>query len=249
MKKKIVMLLVLAVTIIFVGANLPVSADAVTQDGKQATIETDATSQLDVAPDIAYINANINIVDESKDVAYNTNKNNTSAMVNAIISAGVNKTDIKTTSFYASSYIDRVVVDPKADNPTYKDVKKYQTSSNFKITVNDISKVSDILDKMLGVDNININNITYGVKNISKYKKDAIKQAVDTAKENITYAADAAEVKLDKLQTMTVDFSNNSSSPQPFYAKALAASDSTPMYQNPENIKITASVHLVYTTK
>lgn len=249
MKKKIAVLVVLIFTVAIVRLNLPVAAATTAQDIKQATIETNASSQLEVTPDIAYINANINVVDESKDVANNTNKTNTTAMINAIISAGIQKNDIKTTSFYASSYIDRVVVNPKDPNPTYKDVKKYQTSANFKITVRNINQVSDVLDKILDIDNLNINNITYGINNVAPFKKEAIKQAVDMAKENIEYAAEAAGTKLDKLQAMTIDFSNNSSSPYPIYSKALVSSDTTSMYQNPENIKISASVHMIYTTK
>ena len=70
------------------------------------------------------------------------------------------------------------------------------------------------------------------------------------AKENLTYASDAANVKLDKLQSMTVDFNNNPYPIYNMYSKSLASADAAaPIYQNPENIKISATVHMVYTTK
>jgi uncharacterized protein YggE len=249
MKKNLALLLILITTIIFAQAGGVASAAPVVKDPVVSTIETNATSQLEVAPDIAYINAVITIVNEVKDVSYNTNKTSANNLVNALIAAGIDKKDIKTTSFYASAYIDKVVVDPQATNPVYKDVKKYQTTSNFKITIKNVDNVGNIIDKMLNVDNVDISNVTYGIANVTNFKKEVIKEAVNLAKENISFSAEAANVKLDKLQGMTIDFNNNPYTPYPVYAKAMQSADSTPMYQNPENIKISATVHMVYTTK
>jgi uncharacterized protein len=247
MKKNLALLLILITTIIF--AQTGSIASAVVAAPMVATIDTNATSQLEVAPDIAYINSVITITNESKDVSYNTNKTSASNLVNALIAAGIDKKDIKTTSFYASAYIDKVVVDPQATNPVYKDVKKYQTTTNFKITIKSVDNVGNIIDKMLNVDNVDISSVTYGIANVTSFKKEVIKAAVDLAKENISFSADAANVKLDKLQSMTIDFNNNPYTPYPVFAKSLQSSDSSPMYQNPENIKISATVHMVYTTK
>lgn len=252
MKKSMVSLLLLLLILIttLVLTKPSIVASASVKDLTPSTIETNATSQLEVAPDIAYINANITIINEVKNVAYNTNKTSANNLINALIGAGIAKNDIKTTSFYASAYIDKVIVDSNVPNPIYKDVKKYQTTSNFKITVKNVNNVGDILDKILEVDNVDISNVSYGITNITKFKKDAIKQAVDLARENISFSAEAANVKLDKLQSLTVDFNNNSIQPYPVFTKAMQNSDaSTQMYQNPENIKISASVHMVYTTK
>jgi uncharacterized protein YggE len=249
MRKSLVLLLILVTAVIFAQTGSVASAASAVTNSVVSTIETNATSQLDVAPDIAYINANITIINESKDVSYNTNKTSANNLVNVLIAAGIDKNDIKTTSFYASAYIDRVVVDPQATNPVYKDVKKYQTTSNLKITIKNVDNVGNIIDKMLNIDNVDISNVTYGIANVTKFKKEAINQAVNLAKENITFSAEAANVKLDKIQTITVDFNNNPYTPYPVFAKASQSSDSSPMYQNPENIKISATVHMVYTTK
>jgi uncharacterized protein YggE len=102
---------------------------------------------------------------------------------------------------------------------------------------------------MLIVESANIYNITYTVSNISDYKKEAIKKAVNMAKENITFAAEASGVKLDKLQSLSVDFYNNSYHPYPIYAKTAKESGSaTLLYQNPGNIKVSATVRMVYST-
>lgn len=248
MKKSLVLLLILITTIIFTQSS--VGAATVTIPTTAATIETNATSQVEVAPDVAYIVASITIINEAKDISYNTNKVSTNNLVNALIGANIPKTDIKTTSFYASAYIDKVVVDPQATNPVYKDVKKYQTTTNLKITIKDINNVGDVIDKMLGIDNVDISNVSYGIVDITKYKKGAIKKAVDIAKENITFAAEGASVVLDKLKSMTIDFNDNPYQPYPVYSKTILSADAaTPMYQNPENIKISATVHIVYTTK
>jgi uncharacterized protein len=250
MKKNLMFLIILIMTVIFTQAGSPVSAAAIDAASSSRTIETNATSQLEVTPDIAYINANISIIDVVKSVTYNTTKASLNNLINILTENGISKTDIKTTNFYSSAYIDKVVVDPKAANPVYKDVKKYQTSVSIKITIKNIDTVGDSLDKILGVDNVDISNITYGINNITKYKKEAIKQAVDMAKENITFASASANVTLDKLQSMTVDFNNNPYPIYNMYSKSLANADAAaPIYQNPENIKISASVHMIYTTK
>jgi uncharacterized protein YggE len=250
MKKNLVFLLILIMTVIFTQSGRNVSAASIDAASPSSTIDTSATSQVEVAPDVAYINANISIIDVVKSVTYNTTKASLNNLINTLTGNGIPKTDIKTTSFYSSAYIDRVVVDPKAVNPVYKDVKKYQTSASIKITVKNIETVGDVLDKILGVDNVDVSNVTYGVNDITKYKQQAIKQAVDMAKENLTFASTSANVSLDKLQSMTVDFNNNPYPIYNMYSKSMASADAAaPIYQNPENIKISATVHMIYTTK
>lgn len=247
-------LFILSLLLTFTLSQSGIMAGAVTGSAQQsnvnpATIETSATSQIEAAPDIAYINASINIVDESRTVASSTNKKATDNMIDAAVKAGVAKVDIKTVSFYANAYIDRIVENPNDPKPIYKDVKKYQVTSNFKIKVKDLAKVSDVLGSLLDVDNVNIGNVNYDVSNLQSYKNQAIQKAVADAKDNIVFAAAAAGVKVNKLQSMSVDFSNNSYNPYPVYANAMVAKDSSSVYQNPDNIKVSASVHLVYTVK
>jgi uncharacterized protein len=249
MKKILVAILILMITMtvgVFQSGNMVSAATPTDNAAVASTIETNATSQIEAAPDIAYVNAEISITDESKNVATTTNKSATVALVKALIDAGIPNKDIKTTGYYVSTFIDRVPVDPQLSNPVYKDVKKFQVRSTFKITVRKIASVGDVLEKMTNVDNVNISNVTYGLSNISTYKKEAIKQAVALAKENIAFAAADANVKLYKLQTMSVEFNNNPYTSYQYYTKA-EASDS--VYQNPEDIKISASVHMVYIVK
>jgi uncharacterized protein YggE len=255
MKKFFVAILVLMVTVtagVFQSSNI-VSASTSTNSGATAatatatsTIETNATSQLEVAPDIAYVNTEISIIDEIKNVATSANKSATAALIKALTDAGIPVKDIKTTGYYVSTFIDRVPVDPQQANPVYKDIKKFQVRATFKITVRKITEVGDVLEKLTNVDQVNISNVTYGLSNISSYKKEAIKQAVVLAKENIAFAADNANVKLYKLQTMSVEFNNNPYTSYPYYTKAEARDS---VYQNPEDIKIIASVHMVYIVK
>jgi uncharacterized protein len=241
--------IVMALVIIFTAQSGTVALASETAP-KQSTIETSATSELEVAPDIAYINASVRIISESKDQSFNTNKVSVNNLVNSLLGAKIPKADIVTMGFYSNSYVDREVVDPKAAYPVYKDIKKYQTTTNLKITVRDISKVGALIEEVLSVENVTINNVSYAVSNISNYKKEAILKAVTMARENITFAAEASDVKLDKLQSLSVDFYNNSYQPYPIYTKAAAEADSVaPIYQNPSDIKISATVRMVYTTK
>lgn len=240
-----VMLLVFAAAGQFNG-NATSAAAAVETNTEISTMETNASSQIEVAPDIAYINTEISIIDESKTNAINSNKAATNALINALSAAGIPAKDIKTTGYYVSSFIDKVPVDPAAQNPVYKDVKKYQARSTFKVTVSKVAEVGDVLDRIAGVDNVNINNVTYALSSITAYKKEAINKAVALAKENLSFAAAAAGAKLFKLKTLSVDFNDNPYTPYPYYAKADAAGS---VYQNPENLKISATVHMVYQVK
>lgn len=253
MMKKLFMAILIAMVIIFIPQSGSIAFASETESVvNQGTLETSATSELEVAPDIAYINANITIISESKDQSFNTNKTSVNNLVNSLIEAKIPKADIVTIGFYSNAYIDKIVVDPTAQYLVYKDVKKYQTTTNFKITVRDIAKVGDIIENMLSVENVTISNVSYSVNNIYSYKKEAIARAVTMAKENITFAAEASDVKIDKLRSLSVDFYNNSYQPYPIpiYTKApMEAGASAPLYQNPGNIKISATVRLVYTTK
>ena len=61
MKKNLAFLLILIMTVIFTQSGNSASAAAI--EVATRTVDTSATSQLEVAPDIAYINANISIID------------------------------------------------------------------------------------------------------------------------------------------------------------------------------------------
>ena len=119
------------------------------------------------------------------------------------------------------------------------------------ITVKDLDKVGVLLTELAKIKDVNISNIRYDVANVSKYKQAAINQAIKEARENIEMTAKSLGMTLDKVQRVRISF-HNSSSIIPIYAvrgEAVMDSLATPQPQNPENIKISASVHLEYSIK
>ena len=205
-----------------------------------SVVETDAVGTIEVEPDICYINLNVITEATSSTLSQQQNAEVVNKVIQNMINNGIQKKDITTGRFSTYNY-------QVKESSTIK----YITNASMGITVKDLDKVGVLLTELAKIKDVNISNIRYDVANVSKYKQAAINQAIKEARENIEMTAKSLRMTLDKVQRVRISF-HNSSSIIPIYAvrgEAVMDSLATPQPQNPENIKISASVHLEYSIK
>lgn len=205
-----------------------------------SVVETDAVGIIEVEPDICYINLNVITEATSSTLSQQQNAGAVNKVMQSMINNGIQKKDITTGRFSTYNYKEKE-----------SSAIKYITNSSMKITVKDLDKVGLLLTELAKFKDVNISNVGYDVADVAKYKQATINQAIKEARENIEMTAKSLGMTLDKVQRVRISF-HHSSSVIPIYAvkgEAMMENLATPQPQNPENIRISASVHLEYSIK
>jgi len=207
-------------------------------------IETSATSVVNVDPDVVQLNLTIRTEENSGALAQQNNAIAANKAIDLLLSEGLTNDEIKTTNYSTYSYI-KTVGDKDAPN----EITVYSTSSGLEVTFKELNIVGEILDKLAGISEVNVNSVNYSVQDPTQYKEQAIAAAIADAKQSILYSADALGVKLDKLDYLMIDFSSNSGN-QTFSRSPVALSGSAvPQPQNPDKITITATANMSYSVQ
>lgn len=232
-----VLFILFALTLVFAQ---PASA---TEAQQANTIQTSATSVVNVDPDLVQLSLTIRTEESSAALAQSNNAVAVNKAIDMLISEGLNKDEIKTTSYSTYSYTK--TDDKNVDNP----IIVYATNSGLEITAKELDKVGEILDNLANISQVNVNSVNYSVQNPENYKEQVIAAAIADAKQNILYSADALGVKLDKLASLNIDFSANSGNQiYPMNPVAIKAS-ATPQPQNPDKITISATATMSYSVQ
>lgn len=205
------------------------------------TIETSATSQITVDPDVVELSLTIRTEEKSAALAQENNAVAVTKAIDLLTNEGLNNDEIKTTSYSTYSY-----TKTNSDKNTENEITVYATSSGLEATFKELDKVGEILDKLASVSEVNVNSVNYSIQDPGKYKEQVIASAIADAKQNIQYSATALGVKLDKLNSLNIDFNSNSVSPiLPRNSVAFTGSP-TPQPQNPDKITISATANMSY---
>lgn len=218
----------------------PVSAQIVRPDGAvlQAQGLTAAGhAELKLKPDIAVIT--LGVVTQARDQAdaVKTNATRASAVLNALKQAGIAEKDIQT-QFYG--------VQPQYDyNAQPPVLTGYQVTNSLQVTVRDLAKTGQVIDKITEVGANQINGVSFDLADRTKAQGDALIMAVLIAKGKATGMAQAAGVTLGRLMSLT---EGTVAPVQPVFMVAARAAGpaqaSTPV--EAQQIVITADVTAVY---
>jgi len=230
--------IVFALTFLFV---LPTSAAELPQAG---TIETSAMSSVKVAPDIVRFSLTIRSEESSGTLSQEKNALAVNRAIELFASEGINNDKIKTTNYSTYSY-----TKTDSDQKVANEITVYSTNSGLEVTSNEFDKVGDILGKLAKINEVYVNSVNYSIQDTAKYKEQLIASAIAEAKQNILYSANALGVKLDKLNSLKIDFISDSVN-HPYLRNSVDSSGSAiPQPQNPDKITISASANMTYSVQ
>lgn len=215
------------------GPGLPVSS-VVTQKTDLFTVSGEG--KVTVVPDVAILNLGMSSRKNTVKAAQAEANSVVNQLTQALKSFGVDSKDIKTTNFsvYPEYNINRV--------------SGFNANVNLTVTVRDIDKVNDILDKAtsLGINSVGGVQFTVDESKLKNLTQEARKKAVDEAKEKAESLASAAGMTLGKI----VNISEGGNNPRPVY---FAAKDAVGMgggaEVQPGSTDIISSVTLFYETR
>jgi len=195
-------------------------------------------AELKLKPDIAVLN--LGVVTQSRDQAeaVRTNATRAAAVIGALRGAGVAEKDIQTQFFGVQPQYDYTAQPPVLTG--------YQVTNSLQVTVRDLAKTGQVIDKITQVGANQINGVSFDLADRTKAQGDALIRAVVMAKGKATGMAQAAGVSLGRLVSLT---EGTVAPVQPVFMAAMRASagplpSTTPV--EAQQIVITADVTAVY---
>lgn len=220
--------------------------DITVQTGEEKTnmITVEGVAEIEVEPDMAYLLLTVETKDEKSSVAKENEAKTSKEVIEALRNVGLKDKEIVTKNYQIYQYRDYLgTVDGKEQS---KEI--YHVSHRIKATINDISKISDVLAAVAGKNFVQISSITYDVKEKETHIQEAMKLATKNAEARAKAVAEAAGTSVKSLNSITV-----LSSQDMLYTRSLAndmmmeKSEQTPI--NPETQTIKMTVQGVFNTK
>lgn len=205
------------------------------------TLNVNGLGQVDLTPDIAYIYIGVHTENATAAEAVGANKEQTTAVIDALKKAGVSEKDIRTTNF---SIWPSQQYGP--DGTVTGSI--YMVDNSVYITVRNLDGLGDLLDAAITAGANSVNSIQFDVADKADAVKEARAKAVENAKLQAQELADAAGVSLGDIQT--INFYD--SSPYPISGGkggggAYADAASVPI--QPGQLTIAVTVNLTYSIK
>jgi len=196
-----------------------------------------------LTPDIAYIYIGVHTEEPAIATAVSNNNTQTTALVEALTSAGVAEVDIQTSNFsiYTTSSYDNLTGQSTGT--------KYAVDNTVYVTVRDLTKLGSLLNTAVESGANNINSITFDVADKTSAMKQARQKAMANASSLASELAQTAGVKLGEIQ----DVSYSENSPMPYAygmgggGAAEAPNASVPI--QPGLTQITVTVSATYSIK
>jgi len=196
------------------GLSLPALAGTITIEGRGEVL---------AAPDMAQINSGVTTQGASAREALDANTAAMGELIAALKAAGIEARDIQTSGFSVNP---NYVYSDERDENGYSlppRINGYQVSNTVTVTVRKLDDLGTILDKSVTIGANTINGVSFSVADPSELYNEARKAAFADARAKAELYADAANVALDEIVSISETQGYNAPQPYPMYARADVA--------------------------
>lgn len=211
------------------------------------TLNVSGVGVVYLTPDIAYITIGVNTQRDNASAAVEANKEQTTAVIQAIKEAGVEDKDIRTNNFSIWS------------NPQYDEFGQltgqvnYVVDNTVNVTVRDIDKLGDLLDAAISAGANSIYSIQFDVEDKTAAQEEARTKAVEDAKTEAAGLAETSGVALDVVQNISYYESGGAYYYDMGYGKGGGGggvmSEAAAVPIQPGQLAITVTVNITYVIK
>ena len=175
----------------------PLAAGA--DEAPKRSISLTATGAIRTSPDKVDITTGVTSQAPTAKEALAKNSSSMTEVIAALKAEGLDPKDIQTTNFTVQPlYEERK--DGRSPN-----IVGYQVTNSVHLTVHDIGKLGQILDKVVTLGANDVNSIEFGVAEPEALKDEARKLAMRNAIANAKLYAEAAGARLGKVLTISED--------------------------------------------
>lgn len=185
----------------------------------QRTITITGQGQVSVKPDIAVVESGVVTQAKTAAEALAANTQAMQAVFEALKEAGIEDRDMRTSQFSVNA------MHTRPERGETARISGYQVSNLLSITLRDLERVGEVLDKLVTTGSNELRGIRFQVEKpgplMDGAREDAVKDALRKAK---IYVA-AAGVALGPV--LTINEHGGGGRPQPMFARAMAMEDSS----------------------
>lgn len=201
-------------------------------DGSPRVVSVTGNGKVEGTPDTLNTRASINFVAPDATTAMNQASQRQRTVIDALLGAGVDRSDIATTN---------VTLQPQfgADGT---DITGYQASNSIEVTIRDIDSASRILGIIVanGGDATRINSVNFTISDDSQLVRDARSRAFSDARDRAEQYAEMAGMKLGKI--LSISESDESTEAPPAPAPRAAMVEAVPLEPGSQTIGFTVNV-------
>jgi uncharacterized protein len=234
----------LATILIPLALSTFLASPALAQTGPSLpTIAVDGRGEVSASPDTAYINSGVTTQAATAREALDANTAAMTQLIDTLKAAGIAERDIQTSGFSVSpNYVYSDLRDALGYSQPPK-INGYTVSNTVNVRVRDIGILGDVLDKSVSVGANTINGISFAVDDPADLYNEARKLAFADARAKASLYADAADVDLKSIRSLSE--SQGYAPPQPYMMReAAVASDKAVPIQSGEltfsiNVQVT----------
>ena len=200
-------------------------------------ITVNAGASMEVAPDLAYLRCNI--VGKGATAAAATA--NTAKIINdvrhSLLGLNIISEDIVNMSYNTHSTYDNK-----------GKVTGYKAETSLRITVRELKKLGNVIDKITASGVNNINGITYTLSDKNLYRTMLLAKAVENARQQAAVVANAGGRTLGTLLSASFSTVNQveRSAARPMLNKTATADGSAPTEIEAKNITISVNVNTIF---
>lgn len=225
---------ILTLALALILAVAPVSALA---DSAKVTVS--GTGAVSLKPDTATVTLGVSEARAGAVEAQSSVNKAISAIKKALLEVGVNEADISVSDLSVWGNYDYSEATQKLTG--------YTASHTLNITTNNLDLIGPMIDAALSAGANQLQGVSFSVKDSDEAYSQALKLAVEKAREKAEVLADATGAKLGALDELTEGASYNYN-PYPVakYAAADGAENATPTEVDTGMVTITATVTAVY---
>ena len=210
MMKKVLCILLLAV--LAAGCAL---ADA-------ASLTVQGTGSVSLSADTATITLGIRKYDTDVKAAQQAVNGNLEAVIAALVSAGVNKEDIYTSSIYIYPEYNYDNVDEESENAH---IRGYSAGNSITVVTGDIESVGAFIDAAFDAGANTLDDVSFSASETTDASNQAMRLAVEDARAKAQVLAEAAGMDLGKIVSMSLADNYSYGTPVLYAKNGIATED------------------------
>jgi uncharacterized protein YggE len=232
-------MLLAAVLVVTTGCSLGAAA-ASSATPPNRTITVVGTGKAAGTPDVAEVTIGIETRDESVQKAAEENNATMSALLEAVKELGIDQKDIQTSNY--SVYADRKPIPDTGTAIDSEEQVEYVVSNQVRVTVRDLEKLGDLLDKAMEAGANNIYGISFTVDDPSALEAEARANAVADARARAESLAELAGVQVGDV----LSISEVIGGPVPVAAKEMVSGMGVAAPVEVGELEVSLSVQVTY---
>jgi uncharacterized protein len=199
------------------------------------SITVSASATVHAKPDVARIQTGVLTQDVTARAALTANTQAMTNVIDGLKSLGVEAKDIQTTNFNVNP---RYVHHRDGRPP---EITGYQVSNEVSVMIRDLSRLGDILDKLISLGSNQLRGLSFEVSNAETLKDAARTQAVKNARRRAELIAKAADAEVGEVLVIR-EGAASTDGPRPVFEATRAAAQAVPIESGQQGLSATVTV-------